>query len=60
MKITYDGEMYNIITEFPETEIHISTYDINEAKEEYIYFLSRVFDETVRLTFMEEYMNKIK
>jgi len=60
MKITYDGEMYNIITEFPETEIHISTDDINEAKEEYIDFLSKVFDEAVRLKFMEEYMNKIK
>lgn len=60
MKITYDGEMYNIITEFPETEIHISTNDINEAKEIYLHMLSRVFDETVRLKFMEEYMNKIK
>lgn len=60
MKITYDGEMYNIITEFPETEIYISTDDINEAKEEYINFLSRVFDETVRLRFMEKDMNKIK
>lgn len=60
MKITYDGEMYHIITEFPETEIYISTDDINDAKEEYINFLSRVFDETVRLRFMEEDMNKIK
>lgn len=60
MKITYDGEMYNIITEFPETNIYISTDDINKAKEEYINFLSRVFDETVRLKFMEEDINKIK
>lgn len=54
MKITYDGNAYHIITEYPETEIHVGTDNIAEAKKLYVEHLMRVFDDTVRSKFCEE------
>jgi hypothetical protein len=54
MKITYDGDMYHITTEYPETEFHVSTDNIAEAKKWYMEHLMRVFDDTVRSKFWEE------
>ena len=54
MKITYDGNAYHIITEYPETEIYVNTDNIAEAKKLYIEHLMGVFDDTVRSKFLEE------
>lgn len=47
MKIFYENGVYNIITEYPETDIKISTTNIAEAKKFYIDYLMNIFDETV-------------
>lgn len=53
MKITYDGTMYHIKTEFPETDYHICTDNIAEAKKAYIENLMHVFDKAVNKQFEE-------
>ena len=53
MKITYENGAYHISTEFPETEFHVFTDNISEAKKYYINMLMSVFDETVCEQFKE-------
>lgn len=52
MQITYDG-MYHIKIEYPETDFHVNTDNIAEAKKYYIEHLMNVFDETVNKQFKE-------
>lgn len=53
MKIIYEDGVYHINTEYPETEFHVCTSNIAEAKESYINMLMRLFDETVCKQFKE-------
>lgn len=56
MKIVNDCKngMYVIVIEYPETELHVATNNIFEARERFIEFITSTFDNTVAEKFKEE------
>ena len=54
MKITYSNGIYHIKTEYPETDFHVVTDNIAEAKKYYIENLMSTFDAAVCSQFQEE------
>lgn len=57
MKIIYENGVYHINTEYPETEFHVCTNNIADAKKHYIDMLMSLFDETVCKQFKENKLN---
>lgn len=43
----YENGMYHIIVEYPESEFHIVTNNIFEARNYFIEHMTRVFDNTI-------------
>lgn len=47
MKIKYHEGVYDIILEHPETVLHISARNINDAKEIFLNMMADAFDNTI-------------
>lgn len=57
MKIIYDTDKqtYFVKVEYPETDLLICTYDIAEARSEFISYMTRLFNDTVCHQFASDY-----
>lgn len=53
MKITYSKEGYQILLEYPETEIYINADNIVDARKHFIDMMTFAFDSTVNEQFQE-------
>lgn len=56
MKIIYDYKngVYNIVVEYPESDLHIVTDNIFEARGYFIKHMTEIFDDTVSAQFKTE------
>lgn len=55
MKITYSKEGYQILLEYPETEIYISVDNIVDARKHFIAAMTFAFDSTVNEQFQKAF-----
>jgi len=63
MKITYDKEGYQILFEYPETEVYINANNIVEARKHFIDMMAFAFDSAVNEKFrktFDEQMEDVK
>ena len=63
MKIVYNKEGYQILLEYPDTEIYINTDNIIEARKHFIDMMTSTFDSTVNEKFkktFDEQMEDVK
>lgn len=58
MKIGYDGCMYHVKVEFPETDFHAYADNIEGFKKTFLEQMECVFDETINKQ-LEELLKKI-
>lgn len=58
MKIGYDGCMYHVKVEFPETDLHSYADNIEGFKRNFLEYMEHVFDETVNKQ-LEESLKEI-
>lgn len=47
IQVNYDGTVFHAKIEFPETEFHMQTDNINDFKKEFLSEMSKAFDEAV-------------
>lgn len=55
MKITYSKEGYQILLEYPETEIYINANNIIDARKHFIDMMTFAFDSTVNEQFQKTF-----
>ena len=60
MKITYSNEGYQILLEYPETEIYINADNIVDARKHFIDMMTFAFDSTVNERFQKTFDEQMK